>query len=69
VTAALPVALPCLPQARINIYFLSFQQESDMGLLDLLQQAIGGNAQTNFDQLVKEAPPEQLGAGLAEAMR
>ncbi|MDQ3060038.1 MAG: hypothetical protein M3R45_11030 [Pseudomonadota bacterium] len=40
-----------------------------MGLLDLLQQAIGGNAETHFDQVAKEAPPEQLGAGLAEAMR
>lgn len=40
-----------------------------MGLLDLLQQALGGNAETNFDQVAKEAPPEQLGAGLAEAMR
>jgi len=40
-----------------------------MGLLDLLQQALGGNAETHFDQVAQQAPPEQLGAGLAAAMR
>ena len=42
-----------------------------MGLLDLLQQALGGNAnaETQFDQVAQQAPPDQLGAGLAAAMR
>lgn len=40
-----------------------------MGLMDLLQQALGGNAETHFDQVAQQAPPEQLGAGLAAAMR
>lgn len=40
-----------------------------MGLLDLLQQALGGNAEKHFDEVAQQAPPEQLGAGLAEAMR
>ena len=40
-----------------------------MGLMDLLQQALSGNAETHFDQVAQQAPPEQLGAGLAEAMR
>jgi hypothetical protein len=44
-----------------------------MGLLDLLQQALGGNgtanAEKHFDQVAQQAPPDQLGAGLAEAMR
>lgn len=40
-----------------------------MGLLDLLQQAVGGNAETHFDQVAQQATPDQVGAGLAEAMR
>ena len=40
-----------------------------MGLMDLLQQALSGNAETHFDQVAQQAPPEQLGAGLAAAMR
>jgi hypothetical protein len=40
-----------------------------MGLLDLLQQALGGNAEKHFDAVAQQAPPEQLGEGLAEAMR
>ena len=40
-----------------------------MGLMDLLQQALGGNAETHFDQVAQQAPPEQLGDGLAAAMR
>lgn len=40
-----------------------------MGLLDLLQQAIGGNAETHFDQVVQNASTDQLGAGLSAAMR
>ncbi|NMM08124.1 hypothetical protein [Polaromonas sp.] len=40
-----------------------------MGLLDLLQQALGGNAEKHFDAVAQQAPPDQLGAGLAEAMR
>ena len=40
-----------------------------MGLLDLLQQAIGGNAEAHFDKVVQNASTDQLGAGLAAAMR
>jgi hypothetical protein len=40
-----------------------------MGLLDLLQQAMGGNAEKHFDAVAQQAPPDQLGAGLAAAMR
>ncbi|MDB5869032.1 MAG: hypothetical protein JWP96_1364 [Polaromonas sp.] len=40
-----------------------------MGLLDLLQQALGGNAETHFDKVAEQAPKEQLGDGLAAAMR
>ena len=40
-----------------------------MGLMDLLQQALGGNAENHFDQVAQQAPPAELGAGLAEAMR
>lgn len=44
-----------------------------MGLLDLLQQALGGNANDNaekhFDQVAQQASPDQLSAGLAETMR
>ena len=40
-----------------------------MGLMDLLQQALSGNAETHFDQVAQQAPPEQLGDGLAAAMR
>jgi hypothetical protein len=40
-----------------------------MGLLDLLQQALGGNAETHFDKVAEQASPDQLSAGLAAAMR
>ena len=40
-----------------------------MGLLDLLQQALGNNAEKHFDAVAQQAPPDQLGAGLAEVMR
>lgn len=46
-----------------------------MGLLDLLQQALGGNtngnanAEQHFDQVAQQASPSQLSAGLAETMR
>ena len=43
-----------------------------MGLLDMLQQAIGANAEgaeTHFDQVAQAASPDQLGAGVAAAMR
>ena len=40
-----------------------------MGLMDLLQQALGGNAENHFDQVAQQAPQAELGAGLAEAMR
>lgn len=40
-----------------------------MGLLDLLQQALGGNEQAHFDKVAEQASPDQLGAGLAAAMR
>ncbi len=40
-----------------------------MGLLDLLQQALGGNAETHFDQVAEQASPDQLSAGLAATMR
>ena len=37
--------------------------------LDLLQQALGGNAETHFDQVAQQASPDQLSAGLAATMR
>jgi len=40
-----------------------------MGLLDLLQQAVGGNPEAHFDQVVQNASTDQLGAGLAAAMK
>jgi hypothetical protein len=40
-----------------------------MGLFDLLQQAVGGNAEAHFDQVAQSASTDQLGAGLAAAMR
>lgn len=42
-----------------------------MGLLDLLQQALGGNAsaEKHFDQVAQQASQDQLSAGLAETMR
>lgn len=41
-----------------------------MGLLDLLQQAMGGgNPEAHFDKVAQQATPDQLGAGLAAAMR
>ncbi len=41
-----------------------------MGLLDLLQQAMGGgDPEAHFDKVAQQATPNQLGAGLAEAMR
>ncbi|MEJ8823851.1 hypothetical protein WKW80_17710 [Variovorax humicola] len=45
-----------------------------MGLLDILQQVVagaggGGNPEAHFDQVTQHATPDQLGAGLAAAMR
>ncbi len=44
-----------------------------MGLLDILQQVVAGanpgNAETHFDQVAQHASNDQLGAGLAAAMR
>ena len=41
-----------------------------MGLLDILQQAIGNNnAEAHLDQVAQHASPGELGAGLAAAMR
>lgn len=41
-----------------------------MGLLDLLQDALGGNnPSAKFDQVAQTASTEQLGQGLAAAMR
>ncbi len=41
-----------------------------MGLLDILQQAIGGgNADAHIDQVTQQASTGELGAGLAAAMR
>jgi hypothetical protein len=40
-----------------------------MGLFDLLQQAVGSNPEAHFDQVAQNASTEQLGAGLAAAMR
>ncbi|MDB5743479.1 MAG: hypothetical protein JWR68_1794 [Polaromonas sp.] len=40
-----------------------------MGLIDLLQQALGGNTEKHFDQVAKEAPREELADGLAASMR
>jgi len=41
-----------------------------MGLLDILQQAIGGNnADAHIDQVTQHASTDEIGAGLAAAMR
>lgn len=41
-----------------------------MGLLDILQQAIGGSTpEAHFDQVAQHASTDQVGAGLAAAMR
>ena len=40
-----------------------------MGLLDILQQAIGGDANAHVDQVTQHASTDQIGAGLAAAMR
>lgn len=45
-----------------------------MGLLDILQSALAGNANSanpeqHFDQVAQQASPDELGAGLAGAMR
>jgi len=41
-----------------------------MGLLDILQQAIGGSTpETHFDQVAQHASTDEVGAGLAAAMR
>ena len=40
-----------------------------MGLLDILQQAIGGDATAHVDQVTRHASPDLIGAGLAAAMR
>ncbi|MDB5730508.1 MAG: hypothetical protein JWQ03_403 [Variovorax sp.] len=41
-----------------------------MGLLDILQQALNsGNADAHFDQVAQNASKEDLGAGVAAAMR
>jgi len=45
-----------------------------MGLLDILQQALSGasgagNSEAHFDQVTQQASQDQLGAGLAAAMR
>lgn len=40
-----------------------------MGLLDLLQQAMGSNEPAHFDKVAEHATPDQLGTGLAAAMR
>jgi hypothetical protein len=40
-----------------------------MGLLDLLQQVVGTDHEAHFDKVVQNASPDQIGAGLAAAMR
>jgi len=40
-----------------------------MGLFDILQQVAGGNAEQHFDQVATQASGDELGAGLAAAMR
>lgn len=45
-----------------------------MGLMDILQSALtagsgGGNAEQHFDQVAQHASTDELGAGLASAMR
>lgn len=41
-----------------------------MGLMDILQSALqGNNAETHFDQVAQNASHDELGAGLADAMR
>ena len=41
-----------------------------MGLLDILQSALtANNPEQHFDNVAQAAPPGQLGAGLADAMR
>jgi hypothetical protein len=64
----LPALLP-LPFTILRLQPQLFLKERFMGLLDLLQQAMGGNAEKHFDAVAQQAPPDQLGAGLAAAMR
>jgi hypothetical protein len=46
------------------------QKEREMGLMDILQQAMaGGNPEQHFDNVAGSASTQQLGAGLAGAMR
>ncbi|MFS2167356.1 hypothetical protein ACCD09_26885, partial [Variovorax sp. Varisp62] len=42
-----------------------------MGLLDILQQAIGGNdsPEAHLDKVTQQASTDEVGAGLAAAMR
>ena len=40
-----------------------------MGLMDILQSALQGNAETHFDEVAKNASRDELGSGLAGAMR
>lgn len=40
-----------------------------MGLMDILQSALAGNPEQHFDEVSKTASPEELGAGVAGAMR
>lgn len=40
-----------------------------MGLLDLLQQVVGAGSEAHFDKVVQNASMDQLGAGLAAALR
>ena len=40
-----------------------------MSLMDILQSALQGNPETHFDQVAQSASHDELGAGLAGAMR
>lgn len=40
-----------------------------MALMDMLRDAGGDNVDAHFDRVAQAASPEQLGAGLADAMR
>ena len=40
-----------------------------MGLMDILQSALAGNPEQHFDEVSKTASLEELGAGVAGAMR
>lgn len=40
-----------------------------MALMDMLRQAGGDNIDSHFDQVAQTASPDELGAGLADAMR